>query len=299
MLINIYFLNIKLNLYTTRATWGCAPSADGLDSLLLPGAAAGDFRLAVTAVFQSQLKPRLNTEVNSGREGLRQGNSWQDFRTLPALSLLFVSLPIAVLKQPPTEKIRERFSLVCTRSQLIPSTESIDRCLDGVTPRAARQHCKRQIKSPLTVASTSAKRAFPLSVRLCERLLDWMEKQHAVCTTFGQRESQGRLPPVSVTARGGAGWGRRPLSFLQHVEGRQAQISSPNRADISHQPCVRYPGPSHTLKQVVPLNLKLSSAMQRLHHLPNEAYVCFAFCFSLHSAILKSAYLTLVRCWWL
>lgn len=189
MLINICFLNTKLNIHITRATWGCESNA-GLASPLLPGASAGNFRFAVTAVFQSQLKPRLNKEVNSEREGLPQWNSWRGFHTLPALSLLFVSFLIAVLKQPPTDKIRVRFFLVYTRSQLIPSTESIDCCLHGVTPGAAAQRCKRQIKSLLTVASTNTKRAFPLSARLCERLLDWMEKQYAVVWPLGKRRAK-------------------------------------------------------------------------------------------------------------
>lgn len=242
MLINICFLNTKLNLHITRATWGCASSAR-LDSPLLPGASAGNFRFAATAMFQSRLKPRLNREVNSQREGLPQWNSWQCFHALPALSLLFVSFPIAVLKQLPTDRIRVRFFLVYTRSQLIPSTESIDRCLDRVTPGAARQCCKRQIKSLLTVASTNIKRAFPLRKALWEaaRLNG---KTTRSCMTFGQRKSQGRFHPVCVTARGGAGWGWRPLSFPQHGEERQAQILSPSRADISHQPWVIYPGPS-------------------------------------------------------
>lgn len=104
-----------------------------------------------------------------------------------------VSLPVAILKQFPNEKLRDRFFLAYARSLPVPPTKSIDRHWDGVTPGAARQqraaNCKRQIKSPLTVLSTSAKRAFPPSIRLCKTLLDWKEKQHMVTTTFGQRKS--------------------------------------------------------------------------------------------------------------
>lgn len=63
-------------------------------------------------------------------------------------------------------------------------------CVEQWEHKAA--NCKRQIKSPLTVLSTSTKRAIPASRRLCKTLLDWKQKQHMATVTFGLRKSQGR-----------------------------------------------------------------------------------------------------------
>lgn len=160
-----------------------------------------------------------------------------------------VSLPVAILKRSPNDKLRDRFFLAYARSLPIPPTKSIDHHWDGVTPGAVRQqrdaNCKRQIKSPLTVLSTSTKRAFLPYIRLCKTLLDWKEKQHMATRTFGQRKSQGGSCCICNSRRRCRmmlwehQWCQELcgyLSLLQHRQQRWARFFGSNQADTRHQP---------------------------------------------------------------
>lgn len=228
-------------------------------------------------MFQGRLKTWLNRKANSGRVVPSQWNAAHRVCEHPRRGLLGapiaagsalcsqpldthgffhifaspfspVSLPVAILKRSPNDKLRDRFFLAYARSLPIPPTKSIDHHWDGVTPGAVRQQraasCKRQIKSPLTVLSTSTKRAFLPDIRLCKTLLDWKEKQHMATTTFGQRKSHGGSCCICNSRRRCRmmlwehQWCQELcgyLSLLQHRHQRWAQFFGSNQADTRHQ----------------------------------------------------------------